>query len=138
MHCKKSYTMIQVFLEIIIVLKNYADFNGKQLRWKPSDLQLYYKETLTQVFSCKILRTPFSAEQLRWLLFKVRSSNKSVQRCFTNISFAQHLVPCSSHSDKLIWKCIKLVWQSVFVAHLEQTPFFLKSNLNINDFPGFF
>ena len=34
------------------VLKNYANLTGKHLCW--IDLQLYEKETPTQVFSCKI------------------------------------------------------------------------------------
>ena len=52
------------------VLKNFANFTGKHLCWS---LQLYQKETSTQVFSCEICeifnstffkRTP----PLRWLL----------------------------------------------------------------------
>ena len=63
-------------------------------------------------FPVKFLRTPFSTEQHRWLLFKISNSsnsNKSVQRCFSDMSYAQpSLITCNSHNDKLIWKCIHL------------------------------
>ena len=49
-----------MFFEIA-VLKNFTNFTGKHLCWiffkescRPSKLQLYEKETPTQVFSCKL------------------------------------------------------------------------------------
>ena len=43
---------------------------------------------------------------------------------------------CNSQNDNLIWKWIHFPKTcsrySIFVADLEQTPFFLKSDLNIN------
>ena len=60
------------------VLKNFKNFTGKHLRWslflikfRASGLELYLKETPTQVFSCEIvisLRRPFYTEHPRWLL----------------------------------------------------------------------
>ena len=37
----------------------------------------------------KFLGTPFTTELNIWLLFKISNSNKSVQRCFSDISNAQ-------------------------------------------------
>ena len=46
------------------VLTDFTNFTGKQLRWslflikmQTSVLQLYYKETLTELFSCEIFET---------------------------------------------------------------------------------
>ena len=62
------------------VLNYYVIPTGKHLSWslfliklQPLNLQLYYKETPTQVFPCeycKILRAPFFIEHLKWLLLK--------------------------------------------------------------------
>ena len=38
-------------------------------------------------FPVKFLETPISTEQLQWLLFKIGDSNRSVQRCFSDISY---------------------------------------------------
>ena len=64
-----------------IGLKNFAILTGKHLCWglcviklQTSDLQLFLKETPTQVFHvdiAKILRTASFIEHLRWLLLKV-------------------------------------------------------------------
>ena len=97
------------------------------------------KKLQDKCFPVKFLRTTFSTEQLRWLLFKIRNSNKSVQRCFSDISYAQ---PISDNLQLSQWQTnlkmhsltTNLFRQSVFVADLEQTPFFLKSDLNINNF----
>ena len=43
-------------------------------------------------FLVNFLRTPFSTEQLQWLLFKIKNSNKlwiAIQRYFSDISYAQ-------------------------------------------------
>ena len=52
------------------VLKNFAIFTGKLFRWsyRPVGLQLYKKETPTQVFSCKhceICKNIYFQERLR-------------------------------------------------------------------------
>ena len=41
------------------------------------------------MISYKIFKNAFFTEQLRWLLFKISNSNQSVQRCFSDISYAQ-------------------------------------------------
>ena len=41
------------------------------------------------MISYKIFKNAFFTEQLRWLLFKISNSNLSVQRCFSDISYAQ-------------------------------------------------
>ena len=69
-------------------LKIFLNFTGKHLRWSLffikvgglQGLQLYKKETPTQVFSCHA--TPFSTEHYRWLLLllhALRSHNLFVQ-----------------------------------------------------------
>ena len=62
---------IQVLLKTR-VLKDFANFRLQHKR-----------------FPLTFLRTPFSTEQLWWLLFKISNSNKSVQRCFSDISYTQ-------------------------------------------------
>ena len=62
------------------VLKNFAIFAEKHKWWNlrpPWDLQLYLKETLTQVFSCEyceILRIPFFTEHPQTTASPVLSS----------------------------------------------------------------
>ena len=65
---------LQMFFKIDL-LKSFANFTGKHLRQslflknlQAEGLQLYLKNTPTQVFSCevaKFLRTPFFTEHLR-------------------------------------------------------------------------
>ena len=103
MHCKLK---IQVFLKIR-VLKNFANFCGKHLRWET--ICYFLKNRLQHKwFPVKPLRAPFPIEQLRWLLFKISKSNN----LFKDVSAIspthnQSLITCSSHSEKLIWKCIQ-------------------------------
>ena len=79
-------------------------------------------------FPVKFLRTSFSTEQLRWLLFKISNSNKSVQRCFSDISYAQ---PMSDNLQLPQWQTNlkmhslitkNLFQQSIFVTGLDPTP----------------
>ena len=69
----RKESVANVFFKIVF-LKFFANFTGKHLCCNLLlNLQLYYKETLTQVFSCEIweiLRTPFFTEHLRWLLLE--------------------------------------------------------------------
>ena len=125
---------IQVFLKIN-ALKNFANFSGKDLRCRPSGLQLYQKETPTQVFSVTFLRTTFCTEQLQWLLFKISNIN-NLFKDFSAISRMQNqpLITCNSHNDKPIWKCIHLPKTCFDRADFERAPFFLKSDLNIINF----
>ena len=60
-----------------------------KVTWRYRISVLYRKATPTQVLSCKFLRSPFSREHIRWLLFEISNSNQPVQRCFNNISYAQ-------------------------------------------------
>ena len=73
---------LQVFFKIG-ALKSFANFIGKHLCWslflknlQGEVLQLYWKKTPAQVFSCevlaKLLRTPFYTEHLRWFLLHLR------------------------------------------------------------------
>ena len=52
-------------------------------------------------FPVKDLKTPCSTERLWWLLFKISSSNKSVQRCFSDISYAK---PISDNQQLPQWQ----------------------------------
>ena len=52
-----------------------------------------------------------------------------------SLTHKKSLITCNSRSNKLIWKCIHLTkTYSDAALDLEQTPFFLKSDLNINNF----
>ena len=93
-------------------------------------------------FPVNFLRTPLSTEQLRWLIFKIRNSNNlwiAIQTCFSDISYAQ---PISDDPELSQWQTNlkmqlftkNLFRWSIFVADLEQTSFFLKSDPNINNF----
>ena len=93
---------MKVFLKIS-VLKNFANFRGKHLLWETASnsikTRLQYK-----CFPVRFLRTPFSKEQLRWLLFKI---SNHLKKLFKNVSVIplthnQSLITCNSHSDKLI------------------------------------
>ena len=100
----------------------------------------FTKKRLQQkCFPVKFLRTLFSTEQLGWLLFKIRNSNNLFKDVSAiSLTHNQSLITCNSHNDKLIWKCIHLPKtcsdKAFFVADLEQTLFFLRSDLNINNF----
>ena len=75
---------IQVFLKLS-ALKNFATLSGKHLRWEtpalaalalmPATCNFIKKRLQHKCISVKVLRTPFSTEQLRWMLFKISNSN---------------------------------------------------------------
>ena len=76
--------------------KNFANFSGKGLRWHN-----FVKERL----QCKcspltFLRTPFSTEQLRRVLFKIYNSS-DLFKDVSAISLAlnQSLITCNSHDS---------------------------------------
>ena len=77
------------------VLKNFSNFIGKHLCWslffnKVVGLQLYFKETPTQVFSCKIYKTfkkNFFIEHLQGLPLSVHiKEERAIVQCTLNIS----------------------------------------------------
>ena len=127
-----------MFLEIY-VLKNFESFTGKHLRKHPQTCKFIKKRLQHKCFPVKLLRTPFSTEQRRWLLFKINNRNKSVKRCFSDIPYPQ---PISSNLQPSQWQTNLKIHslnkpffrQSFFVTDLQQTPFFLKYDLNINNF----
>ena len=127
-----------MFLEIY-VLKNFESFTGKHLRKHPQTCKFIKKRLQHKCFPVKLLRTPFSTEQRRWLLFKINNRNKSVKRCFSDIPYPQ---PISSNLQLSQWQTNLKIHslnkhffrQSFFVTDLQQTPFFLKYDLNINNF----
>ena len=74
----------QMFLKIG-VLKNVANFTGKDLRWSLFLIKLqaynFIKETPTQMFFVKFtnfLRTPFFTEHARWLLLVLISPSCTI------------------------------------------------------------
>ena len=105
---------IQMFLKIS-VLKNFANFSGKHLLWKTRYFAgpqacIFIKNTLQHKrFPVIFLRTPFSTEQLRWLLFMKNNGNNMLKDVSTMfLTHNQSLITCNSHKNKLIWKCIHL------------------------------
>ena len=101
------------------------------------------KKLQHKCFPVKFLGKPFSTEQLRWLLFKIRNCNKSVQRCFSDLSYVQPISDNLQFSQsqtnlKMHSLITNLFRQSVFVADLEQTPFFPKSDPNIKGATKFY
>ena len=78
---------IQVFLEVF--LKNSQILVENTCVGGPHACNFIKKRLQHKCFPVKFLRTLFSLEQLRWLLFKIRNSSKSVKRCFSDISYAQ-------------------------------------------------
>ena len=126
---------IQVFLKIS-ALKSSVENTCVA---GPQTCKFIKKSLQHKCLSVKFLRTPFSTEQLRWLLFKISNINKSAQRCFSDTSYAQ---PISNNLLLSQWQTYlkmhsltrNLFQYSFSVTDLEQTPFFLKSDLNINNF----
>ena len=92
-------------------------------------------------FPINFLRIPLSTEQLQWLFFKIRNGNLwiAIQTCFNDISYAK---PISDDLELSQWQTnlkmqslAKILFRySIFVADLEQTPIFLKSDRNSNNF----
>ena len=76
----------------------------------PSGLQpatLLKRDSSTSAFLQKLLRAPFSTQQLLWLLFNISNSLfKDVSAI--SLIHSQSLITCNSHNDKLIWKSIHL------------------------------
>ena len=108
----------------------------------PQTCHLMKNRLQQNFFPVIFLRTPLSTEQLRWLIFKIRNSNNlwiAIQTCFSDISYAQ---PISDDPELSQWQTNlkmqsftkNLFRWSIFVADLEQTSFFLKSDPNINNF----
>ena len=93
-------TWRNMFLEIY-VLKNFESFTGKHLRKHPQTCKFIKKRLQHKCFPVKLLRTPFSTEQRRWLLFKINNRNKSVKRCFSDIPYPQ---PISSNLQPSQWQ----------------------------------
>ena len=116
---------IQLFLKIS-VLKKICKF-----RWKTPALQALRKRPQHKCFPVNVLGTPFSTEQLQWLLFKTRNSNNlwiAIQTCFSDISYAQPISDDLQFSHwetylKKQWLTKNLFRYCIFVADLEQTPF---------------
>ena len=107
---------IQVFLKIS-VLKKFANFSGKHLRWetpamqapRPATCNFVKKRPQHMCFSVKFLRTPFSTEQIRWMLFKISNLNNLFKDASAiSLTHNQSLITCNSHNSKLIRKCIHL------------------------------
>ena len=102
-----NHSLLAVSLPCIVnnIIWRYRNSSSKISleKYLPSDLQLYKKETPTQVFSCEIW-TLFSTENLRSLLFKVKNSNNHFKD-FKALSFRHNksLITCNSHKKKLIW-----------------------------------
>ena len=115
---------MQVFLKIS-VLQNFPNFSRKHLRWETT-CNLIKKRLQLKYFPIKFSKAPFSTEQLQRLLFKINNRNNLFKDA-KSLTHNQSLTTWNSHNDKLIR-------QSIFVTDLEQTPFFLKSDLNINNF----
>ena len=71
--------------------------------------------------------------------FYNKKQEQSIQKCFSNISYAQ---PISDNLQIAQWQANlkmrsltkNLFRESIFVADLEQTPFFLRSDLKIDNF----
>ena len=101
----------------------------------PQTCNFIKKRLQYKCFPVNFLRIPFSTEQLQWLLFKIRNSNKlwisikhvsatslthnqslhkicentgQWQPIFSHILCSESLMTCNSHNDKLIWKCSHL------------------------------
>ena len=79
---------IQVFLQISVLKISKISVESTCVSGSLA-CNFVKKETPTQAFSCKIVRTLSSTEQLRWPRFKRNNSNKSVQRCFSDITYTQ-------------------------------------------------
>ena len=70
---------MQSFLKVS-VLKNFANFSEEKPALQAPRLATFLKKRLQhKYFPVKFLRTLFSTEQLRWLLFKIRNSNNLVK-----------------------------------------------------------
>ena len=130
-----------VFLKIRFYW-NFANYSGKHLRWEtPSGLQpatLFKKRLQHNCFPVKLLRAPFSTEQLLSLLFKVSNSNtlfKDVSAI--SLTHSQSLITCNSHNNKLIWISIhlpKLVQIERFCNRFRTNSLLPETDLNINNF----
>ena len=86
----KRLTGINMILEVVHILENFAIFTGKHLfqilflnkveGFRPATL---FKETLTQVLSCEfceILKNTFFIEHLPWLLPKFHEDNSLIYK----------------------------------------------------------
>ena len=105
------------------VLKNFANFTGKHLCWslflinlQDLDLQLYWKETLTQVFSSEIseiFKYTYFKEHLRVNVF----TNIKMERinCFNNIF---HWIFCTHSSDNNCLNLKVLLLRKIFCLKL--------------------
>ena len=83
---------MQLFLKIN-PLKIFANFSGE-----PQACNFIKK-----CFPVKFLRTPFSTEQMRSLLFKIRNSNNLFQDISAiSLTHNQSLITCNSQNNKLI------------------------------------
>ena len=94
-----------MFLKISQILLENTCVAGPQA----CNLQLYQKEIQHKCFPVKFSRSPFSTEQLRWLLFKISNCNNMFKDVSAiSLTRNQSLIACNSHNDKLVWKSIHL------------------------------
>ena len=70
----------------------------------PQACNFIKKRLKHRCFPVKFLRTLFSTEQLRWLLFMISNSNNSFQRCFSDISNTHHPMDTSIRRRNSMWK----------------------------------
>ena len=69
----------------------------------PQACNFIKKRVQQKRFPVKFLRTPFSTEQFRWLLFKIRNSNNLFKDVSAiSLTHNQSLITCNSDNDKLI------------------------------------
>ena len=88
---------MQLFLKINS-LKIFANFSGE-----PQACNFIKKRIQHKCFPVKFLRTPFSTEQMRSLLFKIRNSNNLFQDISAiSLTHNQSLITCNSQNNKLI------------------------------------
>ena len=67
--------------------------------------KFFEKRLQHKYFPVKLLRTLFSTEHLRWLIFKIRNSNNLFKDVSAiSLTHSQSLITYNSHNDKLIWK----------------------------------
>ena len=85
------------------VLKNFANFTGKNCVGGSHGFKFIIKRFQHRCFPVKFvkfLRTPFSAEHLRWLLFNI-SNNNNLFKDFLEASLTHNksLITCNSQNN---------------------------------------
>ena len=112
-----SSSRSQMFLKVG-VLKNFANFTGKQLRWYFFLIKLKALSPATLLKDCDTGVFLWNLWSFKEYIFQQYTSGgcflrqaavKVCSKTFSDISSTnKSLITCYIHKDKLIWKCIHL------------------------------